>query len=235
MKRGMRVAFGLVLLLCILIGGGYAFMSQASFGKLPEGARLDAISQSPHYEDGAFRNTEPLPLIKGNGGIVGALMKYVFSSTEGQKPARPMPSAKTDLRALDRNTDTVVWLGHSSYFVQLGGRRILIDPVFSTFASPVFFANRAFEGTNLYTAEDMPDIDYLLISHDHWDHLDYATATALRSKVGQVVCPSASGPILRLGATARKRFSRETGIPSLRGKTASPSTSCPPAISRAAH
>ena len=48
MKRGMRVAFGLVLLLCILIGGGYAFMSQASFGKLPEGARLDAISQSPH-------------------------------------------------------------------------------------------------------------------------------------------------------------------------------------------
>ena len=83
MRRGMRVAFGLVLLLCILIGGGYAFMSQASFGKLPEGDRLDAISQSPHYESGAFRNTEPLPPIKGNGGIVGALMKYVFSSTEG--------------------------------------------------------------------------------------------------------------------------------------------------------
>ena len=58
---------------------------------------------------------------------------------------------------------------------------------------PVFFANRAFEGTNLYTAEDMPDIDYLLISHDHWDHLDYATATALRSKVGQVVCPLGVG------------------------------------------
>lgn len=83
-------------------------MSQASFGKLPEGDRLDAISQSPHYEGGAFRNTEPLPPIKGNGGIVGALMKYVFSSTEGQKPTRPMPSAKTDLRGLDRNTDTVV-------------------------------------------------------------------------------------------------------------------------------
>ncbi|MEI3455027.1 MAG: MBL fold metallo-hydrolase [Bilophila wadsworthia] len=146
-----------------------------------------------------------------------------------------MPSAKTDLRGLDRNTDTVVWLGHFSYFVQLGGRRLLIDPVFSTYASPVFFANRAFEGTNLYTAEDMPDIDYLLISHDHWDHLDYATATALRSKVGQVVCPLGVGAHLRLGATARKRFSRETGIPSLRGKAASPSTSCPPAISRAAH
>lgn len=138
MKRGMRVAFGLVLLLCILIGGGYAFMSQASFGKLPEGDRLDAISQSPHYEGGAFRNTEPLPPIKGNGGIVGALMKYVFSSTEGPEAGSSQPSAKTDLRGLDRNTDTVVWLGHSSYFVQLGGRRILIDPVFSTFASRSF-------------------------------------------------------------------------------------------------
>ena len=102
MRRGMRVAFGLVLLLCILIGGGYAFMSQASFGKLPEGERLDAISQSPHYEGGAFRNTEPLPPIKGNGGSVGALMKYVFSSTEGQKPTRPIPSAKTDLRDLSK-------------------------------------------------------------------------------------------------------------------------------------
>ena len=235
MRRGMRVAFGLVLLLCILIGGGYAFMSQASFGKLPEGDRLDAISQSPHYEGGAFRNTEPLPPIKGNGGIVGALMKYVFSSTEGQKPTRPMPSAKTDLRGLDRNTDTVVWLGHSSYFVQLGGRRLLIDPVFSTYASPVFFANRAFEGTNLYTAEDMPDIDYLLISHDHWDHLIMPRQRRFGPRWGRSSAPSASGPILRLGATARKRFSRETGIPSLRGKAASPSTSCPPAISRAAH
>ena len=89
MRRGMRVAFGLVLLVCILIGGGYAFMSQASFGKLPEGDRLDAISQSPHYEGGAFRNTEPLPPIKGNGGIVGALMKYVFSSTEGRSRLVP--------------------------------------------------------------------------------------------------------------------------------------------------
>lgn len=65
MKRRMRVALGLVPLLCILAGGGYAFMPQASFGKLPEGARLDAISQSPHYEGGAFHNTEPLPLMEG--------------------------------------------------------------------------------------------------------------------------------------------------------------------------
>ena len=122
-------------------------------------------------------------------------MKYVFSSTEGQKPTRPMPSAKTDLRGLDRNTDTVVWLGHSSYFVQLGGETPFDRSRVQYLCFAGLFRQQAFEGTNLYTAEDMPDIDYLLISHDHWDHLDYATATALRSKVGQVVCPLASGPI----------------------------------------
>jgi len=95
---------------------------------------------------------------------------------------------KTDFKTLDKGKDVVVWLGHSSYFMQLGGKRILIDPVFSSSAAPVSFANKAFNGTNLYTAEDMPEIDYLLISHDHWDHLDYPTVIALKPKVKNVVC-----------------------------------------------
>lgn len=181
-------------------------MLQTRFGKLPEAARLNMILQSPHYVDGAFRNAEPLPPVKGNGGIVGALAKYVFSSAEGQRPGRPVPSAKTDLRTLDRDTDVVVWLGHSSYFVQLGGRRLLIDPVFSAYASPVFFANRAFDGTNLYTAEEMPDIDYLILSHDHWDHLDYPTVTALLPKVGQVVCPLGVGAHLEAWGYGKEKI-----------------------------
>ena len=48
--------------------------------------------------------------------------------------------------------------------------------------------NRAFEGTNIYSAQDMPEIDYLLITHDHWDHLDYASVRALAPKIGKVIC-----------------------------------------------
>ena len=73
--------------------------------------------------------------------------------------------------------DVVVWLGHSSYFIQLGGERILIDPVFSASAAPVPYVNKAFEGSNPYTVEDVPELDYLLITHDHWDHLDYSTVS----------------------------------------------------------
>ena len=87
----------------------------------------------------------------------------------------------------------VVWLGHSSFFLQLGGRRILMDPVFSDYASPVFFINKAFPGSNAYTADDMPEIDVLAISHDHWDHLDYPTVMALKPKIKQIVCPLGVG------------------------------------------
>ena len=84
-------------------------------------------------------------------------------------------------------------MGHSSWFIQLGGKRILIDPVFSGHAAPFSFMNKAFDGTSIYRAEDMPEIDCLLISHDHWDHLDHPTVAALNSKVKQVICPLGVG------------------------------------------
>ena len=98
-----------------------------------------------------------------------------------------MPSKKIDLKALDINRDIVIWLGHSSFYVQLGGRSILIDPVFATYAAPVPFTNEAFDGATPYMADDMPDIDYLLITHEHWDHLDYDAVVALRPKTRHAV------------------------------------------------
>ena len=86
----------------------------------------------------------------------------------------------------------LVWFGHSSYLIQTGGKRILVDPVFCM-ASPVSFVNKPFKGTDIYKPEDMPDIDYLIISHDHWDHLDYNTVKKLRDRIGTVICPLGVG------------------------------------------
>ena len=86
-------------------------------------------------------------------------------------------------------------MGHSTFYLQLNGIRILIDPVFSSWASPLPFINKAFAGSNVYTAEDIPDIDLLVISHDHWDHLDYPNRKSKKSW-----CLWASGNILIIGA-----------------------------------
>nr|WP_319493015.1 MBL fold metallo-hydrolase [uncultured Desulfobacter sp.] len=94
---------------------------------------------------------------------------------------------------LAHGSDTVVWLGHSSWLVLAGGKRILVDPVFSSYAAPFSFINKAFEDTTIYDVQDMPKIDCLIISHDHYDHLDYPTVKALESKVDQVICPLGVG------------------------------------------
>ena len=164
----------------------YLYAEQEKFGRIPQGDRLNRISRSPNYHDGMFHNREPFRKVLKGGGFSG-LIKFVLRNGDGLAPSAPMPVVKTNLKALDPNEDVVIWLGHSSFFVRLGGRAILIDPVFSDYASPVWFSTRAFAGTSLYSAADMPYIDCLLISHDHWDHLDYATVMALRPKIGRVV------------------------------------------------
>jgi hypothetical protein len=95
-----------------------------------------------------------------------------------------LPSVKTDLLALTPQQDVLVWFGHSSYFIQAEGKRFLADPVFSGSASPIPGGTKAFNGADIYTVDDFPAIDYLFISHDHYDHLDYKTILALKRRIG---------------------------------------------------
>ena len=66
-------------------------------------------------------------------------------------------------------------------------------PLCVCYASPIFFANHAFPGSNVYTAADIPAIDILIMSHDHWDHLDYPTILSLKDKIRKIVCPLGVG------------------------------------------
>ncbi len=94
---------------------------------------------------------------------------------------------------LDINKNCLIWLGHSSYFLQLDGKRFLIDPVLNGNASPFKIAIRNFKGSNPYSVEDFPDIDFLLITHDHWDHLDFTTLRKLRPKIKKVITGLGTG------------------------------------------
>lgn len=190
----------MVTVLCSFIGlavcltlGACAVFNQPRFGKLPQGDRFDRVQESPNYKDGKFQNLIQTPKFSKDVGWVSLIWSGIFDKNERLVPDSPVPVVKTDLKSLNPKTDAVVWLGHSSWFIQANGRRILVDPVFSDSAAPFSFLNKAFAGTSVYRAEDMPEIDCLLISHDHWDHLDYPTVAALQSKVKQVVCPLGVG------------------------------------------
>jgi L-ascorbate metabolism protein UlaG (beta-lactamase superfamily) len=100
---------------------------------------------------------------------------------------------RRDLLHLSSAENVLVWFGHSSYFLQLDGKRILVDPVLSGRASPVSFTTKAFDGTDPYTVADIPDIDFLFITHDHWDHLDFDTVAKIRPRVKRAICPLGVG------------------------------------------
>ncbi len=178
----LLVVFGL------LAAALFVFLRQPQFGAFPEGARLERVERSPHHADGSFHNLVPTPQLTEGVGYAAMLKEYLFDAKPRLQPSRPLPAVKTDLRALDKGGDVLVWFGHSSFFMRLDGKTFLVDPVFNDHASPFPFSTRAFAGTTLYAPEDMPKIDYLIVSHDHWDHLDYRTVTALKPDIGKVVC-----------------------------------------------
>ena len=182
-----RVTLFILIVVAVLFIGAYGYLHHPKFGKLPEGQSLEVIKKSPNYKNGEFTNLVPTPMLTEDRSRASIFWENLFIKDIRLIPTSDIPTVKTNLKELDKGIDQVIWLGHSSFFVQIAGKRILIDPVFSTYGSPVSFANKAFAGTNLYSPEDMPEIDYLLITHDHWDHLDYPTIIALEPKVKKVI------------------------------------------------
>jgi len=71
--------------------------------------------------------------------------------------------------------------------MQLDGKTFLVDPVFSGHASPIKFTTKSFKGSDVYSTEEMPPIDFLILTHDHYDHLDYETIVNLKPKVKTVI------------------------------------------------
>ncbi len=191
-KRSNGIMCIVVFVVFVIFIATVLFINQPSFGRIPRGERLERIQQSPNYRDGSFQNLSPTQQVTSDGSMVGALFHFFFDKKEGLYPETDLPAVKTDLKQFSRDEEMLVWLGHSTLFLQTGGNRFLTDPTLVT-ASPVSFFNKPFKGTNLYSPTDIPDIDYVIISHDHWDHLDYETIKQIKDRVGKVICPLGVG------------------------------------------
>jgi L-ascorbate metabolism protein UlaG (beta-lactamase superfamily) len=183
-----RIMISLFLMVVVLAIVTFMYLKQPQFGENPSEERLSRIEKSIHYKDGRFHNIVETPTLTKGYSLWGELYKTVFKDYPQREPSDSLPSIKTNLKNIPLNSNAMVWFGHSSVFMQIDGKRILIDPIFSGKASPLPWGVRAYKGSDIYTAEDMPVIHYLFISHDHYDHLDYETILALKDKVKHVVC-----------------------------------------------
>lgn len=155
-----------------------------SFGKLPSGSRLERIHKSPNYRNGSFKNLSETRML-AKGVSYPKMIVQFFSKGVNREPDHVLPAVKTDLNHLANLEPTIIWFGHSSYLIRIHGQNILVDPVFSNTPSPIsFLGKKSYPAAVQYSAEDMPDvIDLLIITHDHYDHLDYDTIMKLKSRV----------------------------------------------------
>ncbi len=176
----------IVLLLTILVLI-YSFTTRPEFGKVSKGIELHKISQSANFRENKFQNLSHTPDITEGVSYLEVLRSFLFDKSKRLKPSIPLPSVKTNLFNLKNDEDVLVWFGHSSYFLQLDGKKILVDPVFSGNASPIPGSMKSFIGSDVYTPNDIPVIDFLFITHDHWDHLDYQTIIQLKPKIKQII------------------------------------------------
>jgi len=188
LKTGKRIGQVVVAFILLVTVVTFIYMKQPQFGKAPAGERLTLLKKSPHYKNDRFHNLVEKPTLSEGYTMAGQIYETLFKSFPRRTPVDALPTVKTDLLTLPADSNLAIWFGHSSVFIQLNGKRILVDPIFSSKATPLPWGITAYKGTGVYSAADMPAIDYLLISHDHYDHLDYETVLALKDKVKHVVC-----------------------------------------------
>ncbi len=191
-KKAKGTLKALALLSSTFLIGKLSSQLLSAFGKSPSGDRFHRILRSANFKQGAFQNISPTPVMLPNASMLKVTKQFIFKQ-EQVKPAAPIPSVHTNLKRLHSAEPTLVWFGHSSYMILSKGFNILVDPVFSGNASPVSFFGKSFEGSDVYDHEDMPVIDLLVITHDHYDHLDQKTIQSLNPKVKQFITPLGVG------------------------------------------
>ena len=158
-----------------------------SLGHRATGARRDRIRQSPEWHDGQFVNPQPIV------NHLGPMLRGMFSPDRGTSPKTPPQTMTPDLRAAPASGLRVTWLGHSTTLVEIDGQRVLTDPVWSRRVTPI----RGIGPRRWYPPplplDELPPIDAVVISHDHYDHLDRATVIALGARGTRFVVPLGVG------------------------------------------
>ena len=177
------------------------------FGKIPSGKFLTRIEASPHYHETKEVFVNRRPDIKDTM-TVGAdfwadplgreVPNFLFNNNQTE-PAGPLPEERNpDLAAFEASDGRVkfIWLGHSTVLLSIDGHVILFDPVFSDHASPFPIAAKRFQPPVIHL-EDLPEVDHIIISHDHYDHLDMETVKYFMNSNVKFITPLGVGSHLR--------------------------------------
>lgn len=180
---------------------GALFMGCSELGTRPsKREKLEFVNSSQfNMKLGKFQNRRPGIIKEMKERTMSfKLIKDWFISREDRVPSQKLPDVRPDIdQFLDHtNGMNIIWFGHSSFILNIEGTVILVDPVFSESAAPVSWMVKRFQDPVL-TLEELPHIDYIVISHDHYDHLDMKSIKFFKDKSTKFITPLGVGSHLR--------------------------------------
>jgi len=162
----------------------------AVFGDSSKGASKTIIKNSPNFIDGKFQNLTPTKMDFQKGEDYNS--NYITNTNIGKRPKKPLPSVKFNkMNFVENDDNSITWFGHSTILMKLDNNIIIADPVFHNASPfPAILGPTPFEYENNISTKDLPNqIDIVLITHDHYDHLDYKTIKEIHSRVEKFLVP----------------------------------------------
>ncbi|SFB02843.1 MULTISPECIES: MBL fold metallo-hydrolase [unclassified Bacillus (in: firmicutes)] len=187
------------ILLVILLSGFVVIILFLKFypafgGKVTQAKRLEYENAS-NYSKGRFLNqidTDMNMSFTENMKI----MKDFVKTSPNRKPKDLLKTERPNWKS-DKHAK-VMWFGHSAFMLELDGKTLLLDPMFGSVPSPVpIVGGKRYSGVLPVEIEELPWIDAVLFSHDHYDHLDYGSIKKLKDKVGRFIVPLGVGSHLQ--------------------------------------
>jgi len=194
LKKILTIILYAMLLLAIFAFAVY-FHLNGEFGALPSAEEEAAYAQLNYYKDGLFQS--PLKTGFNADKVSGSgrrnVFRFFFRSPNA--PDKPLPMVMLDKSSFsDPPSDyALYWLGHSSAILELDGKRLLFDPVFDN-AAPLPFMAQRYDKAPI-KREDLPAVDYIVITHNHYDHMEKKTVRSVQN--GRFIVPLGLGAVLR--------------------------------------
>ncbi|MEI5908071.1 MBL fold metallo-hydrolase [Bacillus spongiae] len=195
------ISFIGVMVLIILF-----IMTYPHFGKRPQKMKRKSFETSPNYQNGVFS----YPMNKEStsfSSMMTILRDFTITRTPNRKPKERLQMDQVDFSTELKDHETsFTWFGHSALYIEMSRLRVLVDPMFGTSPTPFPQLSKSrYSGELPFEIEKLPEIDVVLLSHDHYDHLDYGTIKQIKNKVKKFVVPLGVGSHLeRWGVSHEK-------------------------------
>jgi L-ascorbate metabolism protein UlaG (beta-lactamase superfamily) len=200
LKKGfkiLKIATLSLLALILLLGiAGALFINfSPQFGGEATPEQLQAYRKTGRFKDGVFTNIIPTSMDMDGGKMFGVMMDFIKGVPNG-RPDFDIPVEKIDSLTIVKNVSQtkLIWFGHSAFLLQIDGQNILLDPMLGEVPAPhPWLGGKRFSKELPIEIEKLPVIDAIIISHDHYDHLDYESIQKLKEKTKQFYVPLGVG------------------------------------------